>query len=125
MRKILLAKGEGIPPEAFDFRDVMEDVANQAWKGSGLNTRQFQAVGSNSNISLVFYGHVYEPTYEYFTSGCNVYAIKENGEKQCLYAADKNNLGRYRKTNIKAYAAITRFLQKNMKIVVEVTHKCS
>jgi len=117
--KVLLAKEDIIIPETFDFKKVMEDVANRAWRGSDLSTREFHAVGGN--ISLVFFGHVYEPVYEYFTSGCNVYAVVDS-EKQYLYSSNKKELNAT--LSKEEYDAIANFIMENMKMgIVEVAYR--
>lgn len=102
-------------PETFNFKAVMKDVADNAWYGKGETKREFRVIGNN--ISLVFCGHVYEPSYECFTAGCDVYAI-ENGKKQILYSIDGRNVAAYQNKTVESgsYDDIAKFIQEKCRI---------
>lgn len=109
-------------PETFEFEKIMNETANRAHSCFGSEYREFSAV--DGGVSLVFHGHIYEPTYEYFAGGCDVYGVID-GEKQCLYSIGSKNVAAYKNVVIEhgSLDDVRKFIQENIKIGIAETLK--
>jgi hypothetical protein len=86
-------------PDEFPYRSIMSECANAAWYGTDVADRKFKS--EDGNIELLFYGTVYEPSYESFTAGCCVYGV-DNGIKEILYSVDSRNVSAYRNEKVES-----------------------
>ena len=76
--------------------EIMASRASAAW--SGIYTPKVFATKDKS-VQIEFKGTVYEPSYECFEGGCNVYCL-ENGEEKCLYSISDRNVAPYRNEKV-------------------------
>ena len=82
----LMRRINSIPAKRFPVCDICENLAGFAYGGPAIY-RSYESI--DGRYVLTFKAHMYEPFYECFEVGCDVY-IKDNmsGIETVLYAVD-------------------------------------
>lgn len=83
-------------PEQFPVETIMDNCAARAWSGAKAE-RVFMA--SDEKTKIIFCGTVYEPGYEFFTAGCNVY-VEQDGIRQPLRTISSKNVAAYKNVEV-------------------------
>lgn len=83
-------------PAQFPVDAIMDSCASRAWSGT-KSERVFMA--SDAKTKIIFCGTVYEPGYEFFTAGCNVY-VEQDGIRRPLRTISSKNVAAYKNVEV-------------------------